>query len=325
MNIFIDTNVFLSFFHLSNDDLEELKKLAVLLRERRAKLWLPDQVVTEFRRNREVKIADAVKHLREQKLNLQFPVLCKDYGEYDELRQLQRQYEQKHSRIIERIMGDVATEQLKADITIKQLFDTATKIDIDEELIDRAWLRYNIGNPPGKNNSLGDAINWEALLASVPDGEILYFLTDDKDYYSQLDKQLFNPFLLYEWREKKKADLVSYRLLSSFFREHFPDIKLATELEKDISIRDLASSGSFAQTHSVVARLNRFTDYSAAQINDIVSAVVNNRQVSWILEDKDVGSFVEGVILGKEDRIDANNLQRLRELIEEAKARVTDE
>jgi len=131
--------------------------------------------------------------------------------------------------------------------------------------------------------------------------------------------------LLYEWREKKKADLVSYRLLSSFFREHFPDIKLATELEKDISIRDLASSGSFAQTHSVVARLNRFTDYSAAQINDIVSAVVNNRQVSWILEDKDVGSFVEGVILGKEDRIDANNLQRLRELIEEAKARVTDE
>ena len=31
MNLFIDTNVFLSFFHLSNDDLEEIHKLAVLI------------------------------------------------------------------------------------------------------------------------------------------------------------------------------------------------------------------------------------------------------------------------------------------------------
>jgi len=222
-------------------------------------------------------------------------------------------------------MIDVASEQLKADITIRQLFDTATKINSNEELINQAQLRYKIGNPPGKNNSLGDAINWEILLVSVPDGETLYFLTDDKDYYSQLDKQLFNPFLLYEWRQKKQADLVCYRLLSNFFREHFPDIRLATELEKDIAIRDLASSGSFAQTHTVITRLNRHTDYSAAQINDIVSAVINNRQVSWILEDKDVGNFVESVILGKDDMIDANNLQQLRELIEESKARIADE
>ncbi len=48
MNIFIDTNIFLSFFHFSSDDLEELKKLAVFLRRGKVRLWLPEQVVRNF-------------------------------------------------------------------------------------------------------------------------------------------------------------------------------------------------------------------------------------------------------------------------------------
>ncbi len=31
INLFIDTNIFHSFFHLTSEDLEELKKLAVLI------------------------------------------------------------------------------------------------------------------------------------------------------------------------------------------------------------------------------------------------------------------------------------------------------
>ena len=42
MYLFIDTNVFLSFLHYSSDDLEELKKLEVLLRNGRIRLLLPD-------------------------------------------------------------------------------------------------------------------------------------------------------------------------------------------------------------------------------------------------------------------------------------------
>jgi len=60
MDIFLDTNVFLSFYHFSSDDLEELKKLAVLAREGQVTLHLPEQVINEFRRNRANKIADAV-------------------------------------------------------------------------------------------------------------------------------------------------------------------------------------------------------------------------------------------------------------------------
>jgi hypothetical protein len=35
INLFIDTNIFLSFFHLTNEDLEELKKLVALIEKKR--------------------------------------------------------------------------------------------------------------------------------------------------------------------------------------------------------------------------------------------------------------------------------------------------
>ena len=64
MHLFIDTNVLLSFFHVSSDDLEELKKLVVLLGQKKAQLYVPVQVKMEFRRNREAKVADALRRFR---------------------------------------------------------------------------------------------------------------------------------------------------------------------------------------------------------------------------------------------------------------------
>ena len=69
MNLYIDTNIFLSFYHLSSDDLEELNKLTVLLDQNRLTLYLPKQVVDEFRRNRDSKIADAVNKFKAEKLS----------------------------------------------------------------------------------------------------------------------------------------------------------------------------------------------------------------------------------------------------------------
>lgn len=53
VNLFIDTNIFLSFYHLSGEDLEELDKLAVLIKKKQVQLLLPRQVRDEFYRNRE--------------------------------------------------------------------------------------------------------------------------------------------------------------------------------------------------------------------------------------------------------------------------------
>jgi predicted nucleic acid-binding protein len=316
MYLFIDTNIFLSFYHLSSDDLDELNKLGVLLQHGKINLLLTDQVTAEFRRNRANKIADALKRLREQRrLGVQYPQLCREYEEFERLREYQRDYEEHFGRLLEKIDKDVEEQNLKADLTIRDLFSVAAIVLTSPTVLQRARLRFDIGNPPGKNGSLGDAINWEAILDKVPVGVDLYFISDDKDFCSPLDDGLFDPFLLQEWRESKKSRLFFYKRLSGFLKEKFPAINLASEQEKDSLIRELANSWSFAQTHIVIGKLARYSDFSATQANEIVSATVTNNQVYWIIEDMDVKEFITNVISGREDRIDQDNLQRIRKIL----------
>jgi hypothetical protein len=316
MNLFIDTNIYLSFYHFKSDDLEELKKLAVLIKKKQLILFLPEQVVDEFYRNRENKIADAMKRLREQKIDLQFPQFCKDYPQYETLRDLQKAYFKTHAELVKKVIEDISSRKLRADETISTLFPYAEIIPCDKETIKAARERIDRGNPPGKNGSYGDAINWEALINKSPNKKDIYFITDDKDYWSPLNDNSFNGYLLEEWDKKKKSNLIYYKSLSGFFKEHFPDIKLASEIEKDLLIRDLANTGTFAATHTIIAKLNQYSDFTPAQINAIIDAALSNSQVYWITLDSDVNEFLKKIIKGKETQIDQDKLGELKSALE---------
>lgn len=315
MNLFIDTNIFLSFYHFSSDDLEELRKLAVLLRQGEVTLFLPEQICHEFQRNRAAKISDALKRLRQQRLNLQFPQMSKDYEEYESLRKAQREYEEYHTQLINKIEQDVSDRKLKADQIIQELFALARPIPTDARLLEVARTRMDIGNPPGKNGSYGDAINWEALLREVPCGEDLYFVTDDGDYFSPLDDSSFDPFLLEDWRQTKGSSLISYRRLSPFFRDTFPDIELASELEKDLLIQQLAVSRSFAETHRVISQLSSYSDFTSTQINDIIRAAITNDQIYRIIADHDVTELLNGILERYQHLVVQENLCKIRSLL----------
>jgi predicted nucleic acid-binding protein len=291
MNLFIDTNIFLSFFHLSNDDLDELHKLTVLLEKKQITLWLTEQVRDEFFRNRENKISEAVKKLSEQKSKPQFPQICKDYDEYPEIRDLQKSYDQKLSALIEKVTKDITERTLKADHKIAELFSKATVINNTEALISKARLRMDIGNPPGKNGSLGDAINWEALLENVPQQQKLYLIADDKDYFSILNENKPKDFLHDEWLIRKENETIFYRRISEFFKAHHPEIKLASEAEKEIAIRGLAESGSFSDTHSAISKINKYLEFSKSQASEIAQVALSNNQINWIICDADVFDF----------------------------------
>jgi predicted nucleic acid-binding protein len=315
VHLFLDTNILLSFFHYAGDDLEELKKLIVLIEKGKVRLYIPRQVLSEFGRNREVKIADALKKLKEQRLNLQFPQICKDYGEYNTLRKLQKDYETQHAALLQKLRNDIVNHTLKADAIIAQLFKLAVVIDCGDDLIHKARTRFDLGNPPGKDGSLGDALNWEALMAGVPEKVALYFISDDKDYCSPLDEDSFSEFLSEEWTSRKNSKIIFYKRLSLFFKEHFPDIKLAAELEKELLIEDLAKSGTFARTHSVIAKLASYSDFTAAQLNAIVDAAISNSQIYMIISDEDVYTFLASVITDHEMEIDKDNLETLHSLL----------
>lgn len=124
-----------------------------------------------------------------------------------------------------------------------------------------AYNRYQIGNPRGKDNKYGDAINWECLLNSILEGEDLYFINGDKDYRAIMSEDDFNPFLKKEWQAKKESGIIFYKNLITFLNKHIQDIKLKTEEDKEEWIEKLAESSRFITTHFVIAMLKQYTGF----------------------------------------------------------------
>jgi predicted nucleic acid-binding protein len=296
INLFIDTNVFLSFYHLTSEDLEELKKLAALIESKEILLFLPTQVTNEFTRNRAAKIADAMRKLQDAKFTLSFPLFAKDYKEYDELRDLMKKADTVHAVLLKKIMDDADCEELNADKIVSALFSKAKNIATDDELYLKALERVRLGNPPGKEGSMGDAVSWESLLSEVPDGENIYIVSGDRDFRSQLFDGEVNEYLDKEWSEKKGSNLLFHSKISDFFKINFPNIKIASEVERDLLIQKLAKSTSFASTHAHIAQLLAQPEFSSTQVEQLVEIAKSNHQVGWIVSDKDVHAFYSSLL-----------------------------
>lgn len=304
-NLYIDTNVYLTFYHFSNEDLEELKKLIALINTDNIKLYLPEQTKNEFDRNREVKIADSLDKLRGVKLGNQFPMICHSYDEYDLMKKAIRQFETNKSKLLEKLQHDAESETLLADEVLNQLFSKAEFIETSNEVLNRAILRYDIGNPPGKDKSYGDAINWESLLEDASEYEDLYFISDDKDYYSKLNDKKFNEYLLKEWKQKKDSDLHYFKRITDFFKKFYPDIEISSETEKEIIIKNLFEAYSFDNAKSVIRKLRGFDNFSIKQLNDITSAFSSNNQIYWIKSDYSISSARREIIVANKEKIDS--------------------
>lgn len=292
-NLFIDANIWLSLFHYANDDLEQFGKLRALVGTD-IRLFVPEQIYNEVYRNRENKIKDALDQF--EKFNLRFPAFFKNYDEYEEFFKKYTELKTAHTEWLRKVKKDIADQNSPADIALKEFFEGIEFVPASPELVQRAVLRFNIGNPPGKDRKYGDAINWETLLESVPDGEDLFFISADKDYASIFDDKQFHPFLAQECEKKKSSQIIFFKSLGEFLKKHFKDIALRVENEKDELIEKLACSRSFATTHAVIKELSAFSDWSVRQIQDMCSAAVNNHQISWILSDTDVYEFYKGLV-----------------------------
>lgn len=316
MKLFVDSNIYLDFYHFSSDDLDELKKLVDLIEKGEIKLIVTKQVVDEVRRNRDSKVSDAYKKFREGKIQLSIPQICKTYSEYRHLKKIIKKLNDTHSDLDEKLSKDIQNRSLKADKIIGKLFETSEIIDTTG-FIEKAEVRYQLGNPPGKGGSYGDAVNWEALLSSVKESEDLFFISDDKDYKSPLNKEAFDSFLLDEWKNLKKSELFFYTRLSDFFNEHHKDIKLIVEEEKNELINELFHSPNFATTHTLINRLSKYESFTDEQTRQLVNAAVFNSQVKCILNDEDVSSFYSTVIKSKEKILDEKDSSFIKRKLSE--------
>ncbi len=315
MQLFIDTNILLSCYAFNQEDLEELSKLADLVASGAVTLLITDQILDEFYRNRERRIEGALKSFYGQTFNPQLPQICQDYPEIAQLRETLQEYEKAHSALVAKISIDIKAKNLQADRILRCLFDQGTKLAIDPAVIDRARLRMSVGNPPGKNNSLGDAINWECLLAAVPDHTDLFMISGDKDYSSVFSEDDLSDFLRDEWERRKQSTIHFYRRLSGFCQEQLPTIGIANLRDRDFLVRELASSQSLADVHKYVSKLRSYPEFTAAQVNGMVVAIFHNQRVAWAITDDEIRSFWLDLLSRYDRYLDPATLDRLRLLL----------
>lgn len=316
LHIFIDTNVLLSFYSFTQDDLTRLELLATQVEGGTFVILTTTHVRNEFRRNREAKIAESRKEFSSKRLDMKFPTLCDAYAETAELRRLAREYSQAHGRLVEKIDADAALRTLKADQLIERFFGGAKTIDVTADIVERARLRVDMGNPPGKRGSLGDALNWEALLGyGVADQ--LVFVTDDADFYSPLNSDRPREFLVDEWGESVGHPIGFVRRLSEL-PEPVPHEALPAEDapdERDAAVSQLMDSGNFAWTHHAISELSRFDHFTARQVRNLVAAT-SNSQVGWIIGDEDVRGFYQWLLETHKDSMSGDEATYLSELLE---------
>ena len=184
-----------------------------------------------------------------------------------------------HKKMVAALQQDIDKQELQADQLIKKLFGLATTLERTQVLVAAARERVELGNPPGKKGSIGDAVNWEALLSEAPRKELLYFISGDSDFASPLSKDRLSEFLTDEWTERKSSDLHFYTTLSQFFSSHeqFKDIDLKIEDQKERSVQDLAESPSFSMTHAIVRQLEKYDGFTPRQVARSCSGATRQR------------------------------------------------
>ena len=285
--VFIDTNIWLSLYHFSDNDRSQFEKLKEMIGNS-IKLIVPQQVYDEILRNREAKILDALKSFEMKKPK--YPAFSKGYKEFEKLHKDISSVINRFETFKNKIKSQINTKELPADKILYVFFNDIEKNPC-ESYIESAYNRYRIGNPPGKDNKYGDAINWECLLDIIPNGQDLYFISADKDYCSLVSKEHMNPFLVEEWREKKNSNIFFYSNLVDFLNEHVKEIQLQDEILREKLIDELYKSPNYQTTHGIIASLNNYSGWSEPQIERLCEALIDNTQVNWILTDSDVWNF----------------------------------
>ena len=311
-HLFIDTNVLLNFYAYSNDDLQQLEKLVKLLDLKTVKLYLTQQVVDEFYRNRDSKLADSFNTFRPSG-NTNCPSFMLSLSEYENYKQSLETYTQARKILSEKARALADARELLADQLFARIADQASIISTDEEAYGAAIKRSRLGNPPGKSSSsVGDELNWELLLAHVPGDSDLHVITKDGDYASKLNPTQPKSFLIDEWRKIKNGGLHLYEQIGHFFSANYPDEQFSLEIEKLESISALVNSGSFASTHSAVALLEPYIPFlNEEEAEEVIQGALSNSQVAWIASDSDVEAFLTKMYVTHGNSLSATLKQRL--------------
>lgn len=314
LHVFIDTNVWLSFYAYNKDDLEQLRKAIALIKKSKLKLYTSVQLSDEFYRNRESKLKQSTQDFLKGSISKGMPRYMTDYPEAKEYQEILAKFEKTRDALVTRAKDEAKGKQLEADKLFADILEAAPPVLLAPALISKALDRRLRGNPPGKPTSLGDQMHWKSLLVEVPEGTDFHIVSKDGDFESALNPGVADQFLVDEWMTKKKGSLTLHTELRPFLNSNFPDIKLAVDVEKADAIEKLLNSGSFYSTHNAIAGLVFVADdLSWEEADKLFDAGIANSQINWIGTDDDVKGFYTKLITKYEDKIGSIKHAALKE------------
>lgn len=209
MQLFIDTNVYLNYYHHTNDDLASLDKLKKHIQDGEIVLHLPAQVRDEWERNRDNKLQAALNEFKGGKFLSAIPRHMQSLSMASVYANSIKEAQKARDVLIAQAVADARLNKLDVDLKLTEIFECATPYEHDDALFSKGKLREERGNPPGKAGSFGDQYNWELLLDKLP-ADDLYIVSKDGDYASSLteepDGTIYpNGVLKREWKERKEG------------------------------------------------------------------------------------------------------------------------
>jgi hypothetical protein len=304
---------------VTKDDLEKLTEAFKFAAEGEIDFVTTEQVKSEFQRRRSAIVAKSLAAFKELKIP-GIPAMAKGLAEMEGFVQARKAISSAHKSLLTALQQNAIDVGLGADEAVAKLFDVSTLIDTTPEIVNKALLRVDCGNPPGKKGSLGDAINWEALLTLSDVDDDFIVVTQDGDFRDHLKSTEINDFLRNEWSSSHKGKVILFQSLSEFIANSFGDVNIESFAVVDAKITSLAGSGSFADTHSAIAELSTVTYFTRRQAIRLVHILDDNSQVNWIFSDDDVIGFYRNLLDVCGDKLDFNELTYLSEMIEYAKS-----
>jgi hypothetical protein len=163
--MFLDTNLFLRFYEATASHLGAFDELLTNAKS----VVLTDQVVDEFNRNRLNKLGTALKAFKDGSRGSADTAVVRALPSYEALVKAREEY-QRRATVVERAIEALMQDRMKDPIATRfdqlheQCRDTYA---VSKKAIKRAQRRKLLGNPPtSSKNTIGDEVNWEALLES---------------------------------------------------------------------------------------------------------------------------------------------------------------
>lgn len=147
----------------------------------------------------------------------------------------------------------------------------------------------------------------------IRDNRIKYFAPADYSENKELDQLVKSIIDRTAVNEKLETAYFKYRNEATDAEKN--DMRSEDEQAKDDLISKLCGSRSFAYTHLIIERLNKYFEWSREQCEELFGIVINNAQVSWILGDTDVNLFFSNLL--KQCNWKSEKADRVKEMLEE--------